>query len=458
MKILLCYAPFCTPASPPYSLAYLHSFLKSNLDKENSIETIDLNLEFHKAKFNRYQKYYKSFNKDYNAEEYDKITKEFRQESSYVYSKNNRLTVDNKKPDLFNELLKQITEKNPDIVAFSVVYSSQAFYTYAFCEELKKLGIKTIMGGPAVNSKIRNIAKYLENETELLKEIGNKESKAPDNAESKIAFPIIDFKVFNLKEYFSPSIVLPIKTSSSCYYRQCTFCTHHNNKPYREYPLETIKQTIANSKQKYFFIIDDMLSKARLQEFGKAVKELDIIWMCQLKPGKEFDKDTLKELHDSGLRIIVWGVESGVDRILKLMKKGTNAKDIEYVLKASHDAGIQNVVYTMFGFPTETKEEFAHTIEFLKKNAEYIDLVSTSIFGLQKNTEIYNNPGKFGIEEIKEEQRDLLDEKIEYKVAKGMSNEDAKKMRKNYKNTLEKLNKLPKGMNFFREHMLCLVL
>ncbi|MEK6863735.1 MAG: B12-binding domain-containing radical SAM protein [Nanoarchaeota archaeon] len=448
MKILLCYAPFCTPASPPYSLAFLHSVLKPN--KNLDIESIDLNLEFHKAKFSKYQKYYKSFSKNYNAEKYEKTSKEFRQESSYVYSKNNKLVIENNKPELFNELLKQITEKNPDIVAFSVVYSSQAFYTYSLCDELKKLNIKTIVGGPAVNSKLKAIAKYLENENELLKELTNTESKAP--------FPIIDFNVFSLKEYFSPSIVLPIKTSSSCYYRQCAFCTHHNNKPYCEYPLETIKQTIISSRQKCFFIIDDMVSKSRLLEFGKAVKGLDIKWMCQLKPTKELDKETLKELYSSGLRIIIWGVESGVDRILKLMKKATNAKDIESVLKSSHEAGILNAVFIMFGFPTETKEEFIQTIEFLKKNTEYIDLVSTSIFGLQRNTEIFNNPDKFSIEEIKEEQRSLLDEKIEYTITKGLSNEEAKNMRKNYKNTLEKLNKLPKGMNFFREHMLCLVL
>ncbi len=91
MKILLCYSPFCTPASPPYSLAFLHSVLKPN--KELDIESLDLNLEFHKAKFSKYQKYYKSFNKNYNAEEYEKTSKEFRQESSYVYSKNNKQII-----------------------------------------------------------------------------------------------------------------------------------------------------------------------------------------------------------------------------------------------------------------------------------------------------------------------------------------------------------------------------
>lgn len=114
MKILLCYAPFCTPASPPYSLAFLHSVLKPN--KNLDIESIDLNLEFHKAKFSKYQKYYKSFSKNYNAEKYEKTSKEFRQESSYIYSKNNKLVIENNKPELFNELLKQITEKNPTLL------------------------------------------------------------------------------------------------------------------------------------------------------------------------------------------------------------------------------------------------------------------------------------------------------------------------------------------------------
>ncbi len=168
----------------------------------------------------------------------------------------------------------------------------------------------------------------------------------------------------------------------------------------------------------------------------------------------EFTLPLLKELHDSGLKMIMWGVESGNDRILKLMNKGTSRKCIEQVLKDSHDAGIKNIVYMMFGFPTETKEEFKETIDFLSRNSEYIDLVSTSVFGLQKGTEVFSNPSKFGISKITETPRTVLEPRIEYEVSSGLSKEEAEKLRQSHKRTLEKLDKFPKVMNFFREHML----
>ena len=62
----------------------------------------------------------------------------------------------------------------------------------------------------------------------------------------------------------------------------------------------------------------------------------------------------------------MWGVESGNDRVLELINKGTNVKDIEKVLEDSHNVGIKNIAYILFGFPTEIKEEFLDTIEFLK--------------------------------------------------------------------------------------------
>jgi radical SAM superfamily enzyme YgiQ (UPF0313 family) len=153
----------------------------------------------------------------------------------------------------------------------------------------------------------------------------------------------------------------------------------------------------------------------------------------------------------------MWGIESGNDRILKLINKGTNKNDIEKVLTDSHTVRIKNVAYTIVGFPTETKEDFIDTIKFLKKNQENIDLVSVSVFGLQKGTVIYNNPNKFGITKIIEEERTVLEPKLTYEVKEGLSQSEANKLRDKYKRTIENINKYPKTMNYFREHMFCLI-
>jgi radical SAM superfamily enzyme YgiQ (UPF0313 family) len=446
-KVLLVYLPFCTPATPPYSITYLHSFLEAN--SGNKIEFLDLNLEFHKAKFPEYQKYYQNIK---NWSDYEQKTKDFRQLTNKVYTENNRKVVNGQKPEMFEELLQKIKDKTPDVVAFSIVYSSQAFYAHAIITELKKLGITTVIGGPSVNQILESAAdKYLANEVELL-EFVNDGKKGNINSEL-----IPDFSIYNLNEYFTPMPVIPIKTSSSCYYKQCTFCTHFSNTKYCEYPIEIIKKTVVQSKQKYFFLIDDMIHAKRLLELASVFKPLNLNWTCQLKPTKEFDYETLKKLRESGLTMIQWGIESGNDRILKLMNKGTNVKEIDQVLSDSYKAGIKNVAYIIFGFPTETKEEFLDTIEFLKRNELHVDLVSTSIFGLHKGTVVYNHPAEFGISKIVEETRTVLEPKITYEVANGLTQEQARKLRAKYKKSLNNINKYPKTMNFFREHMLCLI-
>ncbi|MBT4935851.1 radical SAM protein [Candidatus Woesearchaeota archaeon] len=447
-KVLLVYAPFCTPASPPYSITQLYSFLKGNCKVDVSV--LDLNLEFHNLKFSEYQQYYHNSTK---WQEYNKITTEYRNVTSKVYSDNNTLIVKGEKPELFEELVQKIKDQKPDIVAFSIVYSSQAFYAYSLIKELTKFDITTVIGGPAINDKLMSVADTtLQNELELLNYL-----KGKDVNHDEINFNTVpDFSIYNVKDYYTPQPVIPIRTSSTCYYKQCTFCSHFSTVPYHEFSLDVIKKTIINSNQKKFFIIDDMIPSKRLLDIAAILKPLGVQWTCQLKPTADFDHKTLKTLHESGLTMIIWGVESGSDRVLQVMKKGTIKKYVETVLKNSHNVGIKNVVYIMFGFPTETENEFIETIDFLEKNKMNIDLISTSIFGLQKGTYIYTNPEEFGITKIIEEERTVLDPRIRYETSIGLSQKEVRSFVKKYKHTIDTINKYPRMMNYFREHMLCL--
>lgn len=449
-EILLVYPPFCTPVIPPHSIANIYTFLKNNLNKEDyNIDVLDLNVLFHKLKFEKHQEFFKNI----RLEEYEERSKEFLKESQNVYSINNKLVVEGNNPEHFDMLLKKIMDHNPSTVALSIVYSSQAFYASRLIDELKKQNIEIIIGGPAVNDKLREKALALNNELELLDHINGAES---DHNELNYN-EYIDFSGFELNDYFVKEPVIPLRTSTSCYYKQCAFCTHHQNTHYYEFPVEYIKKTIEKSGAKHFFIIDDMIHKKRLLEIAEEIKFLNVIWTCQLKPTKELDFETFQILYNAGLRFVIWGVESGNDRVLKLMKKATNKKDIKQVLHDSHDAGIKNGVYIMFGFPTETKEELLETIDFVKENGETIDLISTSIFGLQKGSPVYRNPEDFSITRITETKRTILEPKISYEISQGLTNEEAAKLRKKYKKTIENINKYPKTMNFFREHLLSLL-
>jgi hypothetical protein len=445
-RILLVHLPFCTPVSPPYAVANLYSFLKNNCS--NQIDVLDLNLEFHLLKFGNDGEYFRSVKWD----DYDLISKTYMEKTKGVYAENNKNVRENQEPEFIKEMYSKITELNPDVIAFSLIYSSQIFYAHALIKKLKDKMV--VIGGPAVNLKLSEVAdKTMNNEFEFLQEFGEfKTGKSMDYSKLKLDY-FIDYSKFDLNKYFSPQIVLPLKTSTTCFYKGCTFCDHYAKVPYKEIDLSRIENTVINSHAKYFFLIDDMIPVNRLIKLSEIFQKLGAKFACQLRPTADYNEEKLKILRKNGLDFVIWGVESGNDRVLEKIRKGTNVADIEKVLKNSHKAGIRNVLYIMFGFPTETKEEFMDTINFLQRNDEHITLVSPSIFGLQKGTPIFLNPQMFGITQINEQKRKLLGDKVSYKVNSGLSHEEALQLKKKNKNIIESVNKVPKTINFFREHL-----
>ena len=166
MKILLVYLPFCTPVSPPYSLTNLHAFLSHNSKQE--IKVLDLNIKFHQLKFKDAQQYFQLG----KWKNYEKEASKYHKLSAKVYSENNSLIVKGEEPEYFDELLQEIKNEKPDIVAFSLVYSSQAFYAHTL---LKKLNVTTVIGGPCVNKKLISLSDHhFQNELEFLNFIEKK--------------------------------------------------------------------------------------------------------------------------------------------------------------------------------------------------------------------------------------------------------------------------------------------
>ncbi len=446
MRILLVYPPFCTPTTLPFSLASLRHFLQTYLDIQ--VDVLDLNAEFHKRKFPSFFQKIKTEDQD----AYATLFEEFYKVSRDVYATNNKWFVYGKKPELFEELFSLIKPSEYNVIAFSLVFNSQCFYGSALLEELQKKGIQCIIGGPAAKGKVLQYGTLLNDEHKLFDFFTQKGIRSKEGDFYAENNPL-DFSAFPEENYLSKERILPIKTSSTCFYKQCTFCTHFAIVPYKEYDISWLGNTIKKNNAKFIFIIDDMIAKDRLLVFAKVCKPLGIQWACQLRPSADH-LGLSKTLYDGGLRSVSWGVESGSQRILNLMKKGTDVKLIPQVLKESHEAGIQNILYIMFAFPTETKEEYAQTIEFLEKNQENIDLVCTSIFGLQKGAKAYDSPDDFGIINIQENTRTVLEGNISYSVKEGIKNDEARVLQKKFQKRIDTINKIPKVFKYSREQSL----
>lgn len=167
--------------------------------------------------------------------------------------------------------------------------------------------------------------------------------------------------------------ISPIIVTRGCPY-PCTFCaaTKISGKKIRrhsiKYILNEIEMLYTDFKIREFHIIDDNftfdLDYAKDLVRGLIGLGLDISWATP--NGVRLDKlddELLRLMKQSGLYLISVGIESGSDRILKLMKKGTTVSKIKSGIKMIRASGIEVAGFFIIGYPGETKNDIESTIK-----------------------------------------------------------------------------------------------
>jgi radical SAM superfamily enzyme YgiQ (UPF0313 family) len=92
---------------------------------------------------------------------------------------------------------------------------------------------------------------------------------------------------------------------------------------------------------------------------------LDLRWTCNSRV--DFvDQEMLQAMAQAGCWMIAWGLESGDERMLRRMRKGTTLTQARQALRWSKDAGIMNWGYFIIGLPGETEASIQTTIEVSK--------------------------------------------------------------------------------------------
>jgi len=247
----------------------------------------------------------------------------------------------------------------------------------------------------------------------------------------ELSYP--DFSQFDLQLYLAAKKILPLQTARGCTWRKCAFCAHSSIyfDKYERLSVERVVDTIQHLKTtydtSYFAFHDEELPANRCRRISQAMldKKLEGTSLyTYARFSKSFNDDNLLALlYKAGFSTICWGMESGCQKVLDLMDKGTNLSTMSEILKKSSENGIMNLCFQMFGFPGEDKKDAEQTVRFLSDNADYIDLVMSSTFHLAKNTPIYQNPEKWGVE---------IQEKGHYLRKNGMSEEESQLFHKRF--------------------------
>jgi len=79
------------------------------------------------------------------------------------------------------------------------------------------------------------------------------------------------------------------------------------------------------------------------------------------------DEEVLGAMKEAGCHYIRFGVESGSQKMLNIMKKGTTLSKIKRAFELCRKVGIKTQAFFLFGIPGETPQDIKETIEFAKK-------------------------------------------------------------------------------------------
>ena len=112
-----------------------------------------------------------------------------------------------------------------------------------------------------------------------------------------------------------------------------------------------------------------------------------VSWTCESRVDT-VNYDMLAAMKEAGCWQISYGIESGTQRLLDFMQKGTNLDQIRKTIRITKDAGIGIRAFFMLGLPTETEEDSKQTISFAKElNAEWSQF---TLFTPFPGTALYN--------------------------------------------------------------------
>ncbi|WP_169834329.1 radical SAM protein [Paenibacillus donghaensis] len=106
-------------------------------------------------------------------------------------------------------------------------------------------------------------------------------------------------------------------------------------------------------------------------------------------------------LHKSGCTAISVGFESGNQRILNLINKGTKVDRLQETIQMFSEAGIGVQIMGFTGFPTETVDDALSSVDFLQHNSRHWTFGGLGQFVLTKGAIIAKEPERFGILDIR---------------------------------------------------------
>jgi anaerobic magnesium-protoporphyrin IX monomethyl ester cyclase len=213
---------------------------------------------------------------------------------------------------------------------------------------------------------------------------------------------LFDFRSGELAHPWLPHMPAPfvsIVTSRGCPFH-CKFCQPAERRVFgdaaRLRPIDDVMAELAGLRERYHFksllIHDDLFTfnRKRVREFCRRYRGggFTAAFTCQARA--DFvagNADLIREMAETGLSCLMIGFESGSQRILDFIGKGTTVAQNYRAAEICRRHGVKIFANYMFGIPTETAEDVKRTVELIR--AVQPDYCSPTVFTPYFGTELY---------------------------------------------------------------------
>jgi len=202
--------------------------------------------------------------------------------------------------------------------------------------------------------------------------IHNKSSKLVENLDDIPPFPYEKFDKY-LDKYPAFSSVMG---SRGCPYK-CTFCSARSisGTKYRYNSVERmiyeIKILVRKYKQKSIFFMDDNIGVKR-SHFYKLCDAIiaeglhkEAYFHGSMR-GDNATYDVLQKAKEANFKILYYGMETGVERLMKIVDKGETVQEVIDAVYRAEEVGIAIGTTIIFGLPTETRDDRYETMKLVK--------------------------------------------------------------------------------------------
>lgn len=335
----------------------------------------------------------------------------------------------------------RILEKNPKLVALSLLCYSCQIFTRWLCADLKqkKPDVRIVIGGTGIKNFVAddNDSFFVQLKSlELIDDyiFGDGDISFYEYVKGSVDFPGVnstkwvpvsdlnsipypDYSDYNFNLYKVP--IIPLNDSRGCI-KNCEFCDIIEH--WKKYQFRSAENVFAeilhqiNRYNIYRFAFRNSLTNGNMKEFKKL---LDLI--CDYNLGKERDQ----QISWSGYFIIrepkhhppeLWeklklsnadlllGVESIIYKVRHAMGKTFNDEDLDYHLEMSKQYRVPISLLMIVAYPTETFDDFEYTKQWFRSKKDYaecINFVNLSFASILPGTQLSRRSDEYGIKKGK---------------------------------------------------------